>query len=318
MANIPAADLELQLAPGAVKTAVRDVEGKSGDLWMVPPDSIHVIDGFNLRISGTPEYDEGIQLLKHSIITEGFYKDKPLTAYVGKSDQDTNVFFLTDGHRRFAALQLAIAEGAAIDLVPVLVKPPGTSMEDLTVAMMKTGEPLTPISFAIGCKRLINYGMEPEQVAKRLGITGRYVHDLLLLIGGPAKIRKMVMEGKVSATLAIKQLRSSPKTAVAKLTAGAETAKKAGKAKVTERSLPPDEAPAQANGVHVEKHELKARAGDILSLNDIQLYQAINGGTWYTLTETPDEVQIVNDIVVKISVKQSPAAAAPVEGADDL
>lgn len=315
--QIPAADLDVQLSPGAVKTAMKEVDGKSGDLWMVPPEAINVIDGFNLRISGTPLYDAGIQSLKHSIIEAGFYKDKPLTCYVGKAEDASDVLFLTDGHRRLEALKLAIAEGAAIDRVPVLVKPPGTSMEDLTVAMMRTGEPLTPYSVALGCKRLINYGSEPEAIAKRLGITRRYVDDLLLLIGGPAKVRRMVLDGKVSATLAIKQLRANPKTAVAKLTMGAETAKKAGKKKVTEKSLPPDEPTPHTNGVIREKFELKARVGDIMALEDIQLYQAINGGSWYTLTETAGEVEIVNDIIVRISVTQSPTPV-PVEGADDL
>jgi ParB family transcriptional regulator, chromosome partitioning protein len=318
--TVPKSDHEVELQAGVVKAAIKESGAKSGEMLMVPIAAIQVIDGFNVRITGTKEWTAGIEDLTNSIIQEGFYRDKPLTVYVGKDDEGANTFWLTDGHRRFEALTQAIARGADIQTVPVIVKPAGTSLEDLTVAMAKTGEPLQPYEMAILCKRMVSYGREPDEIAKRLGITRRYVDDLLYLIGAPAKIRNLVVDGKLSATLAIKQLRSNPKTAVKTLTATAEKSAKDGKARITNRDLPkPAAGPAipSARGIITEAFDFKARAGDSVKLDDIQLFQAICGGSWYSLTGKSGEVEIVEDIDIRVAVKRKPKEAV-MEGADDL
>jgi hypothetical protein len=43
-------------------------------------------------------------------------------------------------------------------------------------------QPPVPYETATECKRLINFGHEPKEIAARLGITRRYVDDLLLLV----------------------------------------------------------------------------------------------------------------------------------------
>ena len=57
-----------------------------------------------------------------------------------------SVLVLYDGHRRLAAAKLARSEGAEINFVPAVTAPKGTSMEDLTVALVvaNNGEQPSP------------------------------------------------------------------------------------------------------------------------------------------------------------------------------
>jgi ParB family chromosome partitioning protein len=316
--TVPKTDLDIELQAGAIKAASKEAGAKSAEMLMVPVSSVQVIEGFNVRITGTKDWDSKIEDLTNSIMTEGFYRDKPLSVFVGKDDKGANTFWLTDGHRRFEALNKAIERGAEIEMVPVIVKPAGTSMEDLHVAMAKTGEPLQPYEMAILCKRMIGYGREPEEIAKRLSITRRYVDDLLFLIAAPAKIRNMVMDGRLAATLAIKQLRTNPKAAVKVLTATAEKSAKEGKDRITSRDIPKTSAAPtpSARGIVAEAFDFKAKAGDKVKLDDIQLFQGLCGGEWYSLTGKTNEIEIVEDIDIRIAVKRKPKTQ--VEGADDL
>lgn len=320
-AAIPPTKFELELVPGAVKAAMKEAGAKGGELWMVPIGAINLIDDFNVRITGTKAYEAGIEELTASIMAEGFYRDKPLTGYVAKSADGTNAIFLTDGHRRIAAVQAAVAQGAEITDLPVLVKPPGTSMEDLTVALTKTGQPLTPYETAIVVKRLVGFNLEPAQIATRLGITKRYIDDLLLLIGAPAKVRKMVMDGKVSATEAIKTLRANPATAAEMLGVASAAAASSGKVRATGKDVKAatKAAKTEAGGEATEvpeterlklEYTFSAKAGSVFKLAEIQLFRHVAGGTWFELSEKEGEVQVVQDIKIALKMTRTPRPTA--------
>lgn len=237
--TLPTTDTVISdLVPGSVKAAMKEAGASSADLWMVPYDQLRVIDGFNVRVR-TPDYIAHVKSIKDSIIANGFYRDKPLEGYVGKDEEGHNVIFITGGHTRHEAVGLAIAEGHEIDSVPVIVKPQGTSQEDLTVALVtgNTGRPLTPIETAIVIKRLIGFGMDEKTIAQRLGYGKQYVTDLLSLLAAPAAVRKLVESGKVSATLAISEIKKDPKQAAQKLTEAVEKVSAQGKTKVTKKAL---------------------------------------------------------------------------------
>jgi ParB-like chromosome segregation protein Spo0J len=232
-ASIPETGVLLQ---GSAKGTMKAAEATSRDLWMVHPDKLSVIPGFNVRNTDAKDYIEHIDMLAQSIATNGFYADKPLAAFVTKEGE----IKVTDGHSRLAAIKKAIAElGAEIEAIPVVVKPQGTSMEDLTVALVKSnsGRPLTPLELAEVCKRLISFGWDDKKVADKLGFTARYVADLLYLLGTPAPIRKMVEQGKVSASLAIKEVKAHGVEAHERLKSAMAEAKDAGRDKVTAKHL---------------------------------------------------------------------------------
>lgn len=322
--TLPAGSFETELEPGSSKAllkieGVRESRG-SANLMMVPPDQITVLDGFNVRIAGTAAYKAGIEALAASIESEGFYHDKPLTGFVSKMEDGTTGVTVVDGHRRLEAIRLLQeTEGrTAPEAVPVLLKQAGTSMIDLTVALDKTGEGLSPLERATVCKRLQGLGVEDGEIVRRLGITPRYLQDLLLLLGAPRKLLGMVAEGKMSATLAVQELRAGgkPSEVVARVTAAADTAAAKGKDKVTRKDLAPAEPPAApAPGRYVTtKTVFKAKRGDSVPLDAIAAFSGYDGGSWWDHTEDPTEADVTEDITITLVVKRR---AGAFESADE-
>jgi len=238
-AATPTTDTVIEgLVPGSVKAAMKDAGASSSDLWMVPYSQLRVIPGFNVRIRNA-EYLAHLNDIKNSITANGFYRDKPLEGYVGKDRNGNNAIFVTGGHTRHEAVGMAIEEGHTIEAVPVIVKPQGTSQEDITVALVtgNKGRPLTPIETAIVCKRLQGFGLDNKAIADRLCFTKKYVDNLFELLAAPAAVRKLVEQGKVSASLAIEELKKDGKGAAKKLTEAVEVAEAGGKKKITKKTL---------------------------------------------------------------------------------
>jgi ParB family chromosome partitioning protein len=226
-----------KLVPGGAKSFMKDTGSSSRDLWQVDVGLVKVLPNFNVRIKDD-KYVDHIRRLADSMKEEGFYQDKPLAGYVAKEGQE-QVIYITDGHCRLEAVRLAIKEGAEIVKVPVVVASAGSSMEDLTVALVRAndGKPLTPLEIAIVCRRLTKFNWEVKEIARRLGFSQNYVEGLLLLIGAPQEVRAMVESGEVSASTAIGILRSDGDKAYEKLQEGLEKAKAKGKDKVTKKHM---------------------------------------------------------------------------------
>lgn len=229
-------NFELELIPGAVKAAMNGV--KSADLWKVPRDKIKVMPGFNVRVKND-EYMEQVRFIADSMKANGYFADKPLAGFVAKEGSES-VIYVIDGHTRLEAVDLANAEGAEILEIPVVTKPAGTSMEDLTVALVVSneGRHLTPFEIALVCKRLIGFGMDEAEVARRIGKTKAYVGNLLLLVSAPRAVTTMVQQGQVSASLAVEAVKAHGKDAHKVLSEGLKTAQDKGKSKVTGKHLP--------------------------------------------------------------------------------
>lgn len=231
-------EFNMTLVAGSVKGAMKTADAKSRDLWFVPIEMIRRIPEFNVRVRDE-NYLAHLRNIANSIKTEGFYPSHPLEGYVANENGE-NVIYLTGGYTRHEATGMANAEGAEIQLLPIVVAPPGTSREDLVVALVKgnEGKPLTPYEVAIVCKRLTGYGWDTRVIAERLDIAENYVEGLLLLIGAPLEIRSMVQSGELAATLAIQELRAKGSKAVETLSDGLNRAKAAGATRVTAKYLP--------------------------------------------------------------------------------
>lgn len=230
---------QIELTPGNVKASMRSAGASSSDLWMVPRAQIRVLPGFNVR-ARTPDYERHIRTIGESILANGYRKDKPMAGYVAK-DGDEHIIYLTDGHSRLEAVDYACERGAEIELLPVVTSPAGTSMEDLTIGLVtsNSGRPLTPIETAAVCKRLVGYGMETPEIARRLTRTTAYVNELLALCAAPSKVRKMVEAGQVSAGNAVRALKKHGPKAAEVLGAQLTAAQSRGQAKVTAKTLAP-------------------------------------------------------------------------------
>lgn len=228
------------ITSGSVKAGMKAVGASSGDLWMVPIESIKVIDSFNVRTQNA-EYGHHIIDLTKSIFENGFWRDKPLSGFVAKEDGE-DVIYVVDGHSRLQAAKDAIKMGAPITHLPMVTKPAGTSEEDLIVGLVvsNSGKPLTPLEKASVCKKLTDHhGMEAAEIGRRLNFSTQYVSELLKLVSAPKKIRTMVESGQISAANAVAAVEKHGNKAADFIEEKLTVAKAAGKTKVTQASLAP-------------------------------------------------------------------------------
>ena len=160
------------------------------DFPQIDPRIIIEEDGFNTRLT-LGNIDE----LKKSIIKNGIRI--PLRGY--KSGEN---YILTDGHRRLAAIKMAIAEGNEIARVP-FISEKITSKEERTfeILLSNSGEPLTPIEMAITYQRLINFGYTITEIAERTGKSYNSVHETLLLNTATKNTVNFIRENKVSSSV---------------------------------------------------------------------------------------------------------------------
>jgi ParB-like chromosome segregation protein Spo0J len=226
---------------------IREVSTGRGDVYMVPVRSIRVRPGFNDAREADPDYPAHIRELADSIKANGFMRHKTLTGLIAS---DGHVY-LSDGHSRFAAVQLANSEGADVEALPFMNEVKGTNDIDRTFGLItnNNGKRLTPYGEGLVIKQLIGQGVTEKEIARRLGFNPQKVSNLLELCAAPRAIVQAVVDGEVSATTAIQVMKSEGVNAVAALEAGKAIAKAAGKSKVTAKHLAAAK-PAKAPGLH--------------------------------------------------------------------
>lgn len=228
----------IELVAGNVKEATQGM--KSSDLWQVPFEELHVLEGFNIRVHDN-EYEEHIESLVHSIMVNGYLRDKPMSGYVANVDGQS-VIAIVDGHSRYEAIRRAKERGVEITTVPVVTKTKGTSYEDLIISLRtsNTGRPLTPFETGILCKRLVSFGWDEKQIAEKFGVTPAYVSDLIMLQGANKEVRDLVASGKVSTTTAISTVKKHGTAASKVLKDAVVTAQKAGKKRASVKHIAKD------------------------------------------------------------------------------
>lgn len=192
---IPSTEFKEEFVQGSFKAAVVAAGIKTRDLSMVPIDAIVAVKNLNVRIEDE-EYEAHVQEITDSILENGFYIHKPLSGYIAKEGENTLVY-CTGGFTRLKAAKRAIERGAPIETLPMVFKPPGTSMADLTLALDvdNIGSPLRPYERAIVIKRLIDFGWDEETISTKMRLSGQYVKDLLYLMSLPNGLRMIVVRG---------------------------------------------------------------------------------------------------------------------------
>lgn len=231
---------DIQLCSASTRTAAKGAGGSSRDHWFVERSEIHVIAGFNVRIQNKAHHDY-VRWLADQMKEAGFLVDKSLSCYASKGEDGESKIFVTDGHTRLEAYDLATSEGCELGPIPVSLgkELQSQNLEDLTVRLATTnaGRELSALEKAAVYKRLINFRWDEAAIAKRLGVTVQHVENLLLLASAPATIRQMVANDEVSASLAIETIRAHGIKAADRLKEGLSGARSVGKGKVTKQHL---------------------------------------------------------------------------------
>ncbi len=321
--TLPAQDWTAELVSTSADKAAKASGATSVKMLMVPVAAIRPIPGFNVRVE-TPDYLEHIDSLTQSILANGFYPNKPLGGYAGKDD-GADVIFVTDGYSRLRAVEAAISFGAEIAALPVVIKPQTDTLEDLTVALVQDneGRPLTFYEKAIVAKRLLSYNMEKATVAKRLNVTERGLDDFILVAGAPSKVRDLLISGKVSASLAVVQLRKNPEKAADVLRSAVTTAEAAGKTKASAKHITSGEtttkgAASATSKPHQRKSVYRLIGGETVSRDQIKELLAVESGDakWWSYVDESDKkkgILIDRTLTITLIVEDASLDGTPAE-----
>lgn len=214
--------------------AIKDVAAGRSDLYRLDPKIIQVKPDWNSRDASDPANAAHIADLKASIREIGV--KKPLVCF-----QENNITYVTDGHCRLAAVMQLLSEGVEIKTVPVMVEDRLSNEADRIFSQIvhNQGKPLTGIEQAKVFKRLLDLGWQQQEIAKKSGISGGRVSQLLELLTLPVVLQKFITEGKASASMVLsvfKKHNGDVALAVAELSGAVAVAEKQGR----KRAMPKD------------------------------------------------------------------------------
>jgi ParB/RepB/Spo0J family partition protein len=177
-----------------------ELEVKKGSILKVPFTHLTIDEGVNIR-----EDMGDVKSLSESIRENGVIE--PMRGWV----DETGWYHITNGHRRYAALQILADDGITEMYVPFILQQKNTSPEQTVVEMFisNDGKPLNLVEQAIGVKRLTDYGWDVAAIAKKLAKSVTQIENLLKLEAAPAKFKKLIKKGIISATYAIELLKTN-------------------------------------------------------------------------------------------------------------
>lgn len=196
---------DLSYAPASYpERHLKEASISTKSLYMIEVDSIHVKEGFNVRLR-TPEYEEHIEKLKQSIIAEGFHDHEPIGVFVDEQSSGEAKIFVHSGHSRLEAVKRAAKEGVVIKAIPCIMMPKGTNREDITLSLITSneGKPLEPLERAAVIKMLVKYGMSLSEIARRTSLSERTVRYALKMMESPQELLDLIAQDKISFTKAM-------------------------------------------------------------------------------------------------------------------
>ena len=179
------------------QTPLQDLKASRTDLHHVPFSLLRLKEDGNFNIR--KDYGD-IEELAANILENGVRM--PMRGTKVKED-GIEVFYITDGHRRFKALQWLHQEGHKDIVAPFRLEEKFTNDEQRTIDMFLTneGKPLTPLEQAIGVHRLHTiYGYKTSMIAKKLSKSEMYIGKLLKLNSLPEKAKQLIVKGIITAT----------------------------------------------------------------------------------------------------------------------
>ena len=203
---------------------------------MVPPSSIITLLEEDKK---NPREDYGdIEELMNSILENGI--KNPLKGY-----EKDGKYILKDGHRRMAAVNLALQKGKKIERVPFMIEERPLNEEERTLEYLiyNEGKPLTMLEQSEVINRLLNFGWKVTDIVKKTGKARGYIENLILLTRIPMKIRNYIKEGKISAHAVIQimqAVKANDAKAIEEVEAAIKAAKEAGKEKATPKHVKND------------------------------------------------------------------------------
>lgn len=228
-----------------------DGVAKRADLVKVRLDQIHIEPGFNAP-EDAASFDARVTgMVAH--LSEGGYLPP-----IEVRPRDAGGVYVVDGQGRREAYERAFTAGVPLadpkDGHVYMLTIPFVGNDADRVARIVTsaeGRTLSPPQTADCYKRLAAFGWKVEDIAKKVGRSGEHVRQLLDLGTANSDVQRMVANGEVSASLAVKTVRKHGESAGKVLSAQLVTAQAAGKTRVTA---------ATVDGKRIKASELEAES----------------------------------------------------------
>jgi ParB family chromosome partitioning protein len=176
---------------------------KKTDLLLIDPRNIVVEENFNVR----EDYGD-IKGLAESITRSG-----QIEPVVVSKIRGTEQYVLTDGHRRMRAILKANEDGANIQYVKAIVSDGDVVHRLLT--MVITGadkKPLNNLEEGEAYKRLKEAGVNPKDIAARVGKSFVHVYAMLKLADAPEQIKAHIRNGEISGSTVSKLMKGEYET----------------------------------------------------------------------------------------------------------
>jgi ParB/RepB/Spo0J family partition protein len=214
--------------------ALKDQRTGRKDILMVPPLLLSVDPVYNVRKINPKDPD--FLELKESIRANGVRE--PLTIRTERTG-NKEVFYIIAGHRRYTAVAELLAEGVEIKAVPVRSVKMGQEELVLDLILSNSGQPLNQIEQGEVFHRLQGMGWMPMEIAAKTGKSGQHITNCLALYALHPDAKAKVFEGKISASqlLDMSKKHGEGEALVKKVTEAVDNAAKAGKAKVTAKTV---------------------------------------------------------------------------------
>lgn len=213
---------------------IKDIAIGRSDIFRLDPRDIRVREGWNLRNTETSEYKAGIVDLKNQIIAAGGVKEALTVQW------EDGAPWLTNGHRRLAAVNLALSEGHEVPFVPVQTEGRNVTEVDCVLSMVlrNSGVPFTPMENASVFKRLQDLGLTLVQIAEKVGLTEARVRQTIDLLTMPEPVKAHIDAGTVAPTTAAEVVKKvGRERAGAVIDQGVKKAEEKGRKKVMRKDV---------------------------------------------------------------------------------
>ena len=168
-------------------------------VWQAEVADLVILEGFNAR-----EDFGDLEELARSIEEHGV-RD-PLRGY-----REGDKCIVTDGNRRYNAIQLLLSRGVEIKRVPFIIEDRKASNADylLTQLLSNSGKPFSPLEESKVVMRLIGYGWTVEEIAAKTGFDLPKVKNLVVLGSAPEEMKTQVRTGELSQSAVLEAMRGS-------------------------------------------------------------------------------------------------------------
>lgn len=225
----------------SLKLLAQDKDHDTGvsrsEIFRIDPDKVIFEKGFNVRTLDSDDVVAHIERLYLATKNGAFLPPIDVRVETGK-------VLCVEGHCRIMAARRWKKEFPDYTLEARQFR---GNEQERTFHMLGTGsgqKALTPLEQGLGFLRLTKFGMTPQAIADKLGVSIVTINNNLALAEAPVEVQEMVNSGEVSSTTAREVVSQGPeavealKTAVAEERANPTAPKKNGKKKkVTAKKL---------------------------------------------------------------------------------